>query len=144
DPRSSGHHAELFAEGGRWWIVDRQSANGTWVNSERVERRALEPGDVVSFGGDQFVVSGMRRSVLWTIAAVTAIAAGVAVASYVARQRATLSPQEIGTLAARSVFAIVVEENGQRSILGTAFAVRADGMLATSAHVAERIGRRRA
>lgn len=144
DPRSSGHHAEALAEGGRWWIVDRESANGTWVNNQRVTRHRLAAGDVITIGDHQFVVAGVRRPIMWTVVAMAALVAVVGAAAYATRQRTPVSPQDIAATAARSVYAIVIEQDGRRSILGTAFAVRTDGVLATSAHIADLIGQRRA
>jgi two-component system, cell cycle response regulator len=34
-----------------WMIEDLGSTNGTWVNDERVDRRALKDGDLIRFGG---------------------------------------------------------------------------------------------
>jgi pSer/pThr/pTyr-binding forkhead associated (FHA) protein len=47
----SSRHAVLRFEGGRWWVEDLQSTNGTYVNESRVTGRSpLHPGDVVQFG----------------------------------------------------------------------------------------------
>ena len=47
----SGRHAALHFDGGRWWVEDLGSTNGTYVNEARVTGRApLRPGDVVQFG----------------------------------------------------------------------------------------------
>lgn len=54
DPSVSREHAHLVREGERWLVVDRKSGNGTFVNGERVSRRALASGDVVSFGQVRF------------------------------------------------------------------------------------------
>ncbi|MFN8567488.1 MAG: FHA domain-containing protein [Kouleothrix sp.] len=35
----------------RFWISDLGSTNGTFVNGEQVEEKALRDGDVVSLGG---------------------------------------------------------------------------------------------
>jgi hypothetical protein len=44
----SAQHARLVQRGGRWWVEDLGSTNGTWVNGRRVERAlALAPGDVL-------------------------------------------------------------------------------------------------
>jgi len=51
DPTISRRHAELTPDDGRWIINDLKSANGTFVNGQRVtERRQLEPGDQVRTG----------------------------------------------------------------------------------------------
>lgn len=37
DPQVSGEHALLLARGGRFYLSDRMSTNGTWVNGEEVD-----------------------------------------------------------------------------------------------------------
>lgn len=47
----SRRQAEIRDEGGKWVVRDLGSANGTFVNGERLTaERALRPGDEVSFG----------------------------------------------------------------------------------------------
>jgi len=135
-PASSGRHAEALVEGGVWWIVDTGSTNGTYVNGERVERRRIGPGDMLAFGDDQFIVSGNKPAVWIGIAAGVALIAAVAGATYATRRRAPLSYEQLAAAATRSVYAVAIDQGGRRSIVGTAFAVRADGVLATNAHVA--------
>jgi serine phosphatase RsbU (regulator of sigma subunit) len=54
----SRRHAQLFTDPfGRWWIRDLGSANGTLVNSFRIEERLLELGDIVQIGDATLVVS---------------------------------------------------------------------------------------
>ena len=43
-------HAEMRCEEGQWWIVDRQSRNGTYLNGERVERALLPSSCKVELG----------------------------------------------------------------------------------------------
>jgi len=50
DPAVSGHHAEIEAEGGRFYITDRQSRNGTFINDELIISRVLKQGDVITVG----------------------------------------------------------------------------------------------
>ena len=50
DPAVSGHHAEIEAEGDFFYITDRQSHNGTFVNDELIISRPLKQGDVISMG----------------------------------------------------------------------------------------------
>lgn len=46
----SGLHAEIVYDGDGWWIVDRGSTNGTFVNGDRVEARMrVQVGDLVHF-----------------------------------------------------------------------------------------------
>lgn len=47
----SARHAALVQEGGRWWLEDMGSTNGSFVNEARVNGRApLANGDTVRFG----------------------------------------------------------------------------------------------
>lgn len=41
EPVVSKVHAEIRWEEGRWWLVDAQSRNGTYLNGERIQRVAL-------------------------------------------------------------------------------------------------------
>ena len=136
-PLSSGHHAEAILDRGAWWIVDSGSTNGTFVNGLAVTRHRLAKGDTISFGDDRFIVSGVRRG--WVAPAITiAVAAAVAVTATMATRRRTPVPYEaVAARAARSVYAVIIEQSGRRAVVGTAFAVSADGQLATNAHVAE-------
>jgi hypothetical protein len=52
------HHARVFERGGRLWIEDLGSTNGTTLNGQRLRRPAqLRPGDRVAVGD---VVLGLR------------------------------------------------------------------------------------
>jgi EAL domain-containing protein (putative c-di-GMP-specific phosphodiesterase class I) len=50
-------HAEFFQQGGRLWLRDQGSMNGTFVNGERIASPVeLKPGDTVRFGPAEFRV----------------------------------------------------------------------------------------
>lgn len=52
----SRHHAWIKPEGDEFLIFDVGSANGTFVNGEKVEEpRRLQSGDVVRFGDAEFI-----------------------------------------------------------------------------------------
>jgi serine/threonine protein kinase len=54
----SRRHAQLWFDSGRWFLMDRQSANGTLINNMRLQPNLPVPlnnGDVVNFG-DEIVV----------------------------------------------------------------------------------------
>ena len=54
----SRRHARLWFEGGRWYLADMQSANGTLVNNMRLQPNQavlLNDGDIINFG-DEIVV----------------------------------------------------------------------------------------
>lgn len=56
DPTVSRHHAWIKAEEDRFLIFDVGSANGTFVNDERIEEpRQLQNGDAIRFGDAEFV-----------------------------------------------------------------------------------------
>ncbi|KPV53094.1 hypothetical protein SE17_11625 [Kouleothrix aurantiaca] len=51
DTRVSRHHAQLRYRARRFWINDMGSTNGTFVNGEQIEEKALRDGDTISLGG---------------------------------------------------------------------------------------------
>jgi serine/threonine protein kinase len=51
----SRHHAIITPEQGQYVLYDRDSANGTWVNDQRVFRHVLVPGDRIQIWQSQFV-----------------------------------------------------------------------------------------
>jgi S1-C subfamily serine protease len=144
-PLSSGHHAEgVLDSSGVWWIVDLSSTNGTLLNDVAVNRHELRSGDQVTFGDDRFVVAVGRRSRAWMRMAAVALAALAVAGIVLVERRAHSSFVEVAAAAARSVFLIVLDENGRRSIVGTGFVVAANGIIATNAHVADALAKRRA
>ncbi len=58
----SRHHATLVREDGVWSVIDQGSANGTFVNGNRVTRQALQPGDLVAFGPEAQYSFVQRRT----------------------------------------------------------------------------------
>lgn len=57
DPQVSRHHAEIVMQGGRWVISDLGSANGSYVNGQRIAGpQVLNHGDLVRVGQTQFQV----------------------------------------------------------------------------------------
>ncbi|HKV04882.1 MAG TPA: SpoIIE family protein phosphatase [Candidatus Acidoferrales bacterium] len=54
DPRISRQCAAIHAENGRYYLEDRGQRHGIFVNGEKVSRRALEDGDVIGFGIEDF------------------------------------------------------------------------------------------
>lgn len=141
-PQSSGHHAEAAIAAGAWWLSDLNSTNGTFVNGERITRARLRTGDSIAFGEDHFTVEA-GRSMLATAGATVALLAALVVA-YVWLVRPAAGFQRSGVVVARSVYLVAFEDPSGRRPLGTAFAVRADGLLATNAHVADALRQRRA
>lgn len=57
----SRHHAIIVQEQGQLVLYDRDSANGTWVNDQRVFRHQLAPGDRIQIGNSRFAFSTDER-----------------------------------------------------------------------------------
>ncbi|MFN2245228.1 MAG: protein kinase domain-containing protein [Anaerolineae bacterium] len=57
----SRHHAVVVQEQGQCVLYDRDSANGTWVNEQRVFRHVLAPGDRIQIWNSQFAYSPHDR-----------------------------------------------------------------------------------
>jgi serine protease Do len=51
NPKVSRLHAEIVAIDGKVLLIDRNSSNGTYVNDEKIDRRFLQDGDIIYFGG---------------------------------------------------------------------------------------------
>jgi pSer/pThr/pTyr-binding forkhead associated (FHA) protein len=58
DDSVSRKHAEVFKTGSRVAVRDLGSANGTFVNGERISEAPLSPGDLIRFGVVEFTYSG--------------------------------------------------------------------------------------
>ena len=57
----SGEHARVVCEDGVYYIEDMASTNGTYLNEERVERRALYDGDKIRVGKHLLVFQDATR-----------------------------------------------------------------------------------
>jgi pSer/pThr/pTyr-binding forkhead associated (FHA) protein/tetratricopeptide (TPR) repeat protein len=53
DPACSRHHCSVFFQQGQYVLKDMGSANGIFVNGERVEERVLQSGDVLTVGNTE-------------------------------------------------------------------------------------------
>ena len=72
DSGVSALHAVLSVEGMRWKLVDKMSANGTFVNGRSAPSIYLSPGDQISFGPVKCVFLA-PESVQRTLAAATQV-----------------------------------------------------------------------
>ena len=54
DPASSRHHTTIFPQDGRYVCRDMGSANGTYVNGQRIRETFLSDGDRVRIGNTEF------------------------------------------------------------------------------------------
>lgn len=59
---ASRRHAEIVSEGGGFAVRDLGSTNGTFVNGEPVEQRALQPGDRIQIGSQTITFCEVRDS----------------------------------------------------------------------------------
>lgn len=51
----SRHHAALVLYAGGWFVLDRDSTNGTWLNGRRIwGASAVRPGDRLRVGRTEF------------------------------------------------------------------------------------------
>lgn len=57
DIRISRTHAQIRRTQKGWFVFDAGSTGGTFVNNERITRQLLNPGDVISLSGYQFIFS---------------------------------------------------------------------------------------
>ena len=57
DAQCSGRHALVFLSGDLCTIRDLDSANGTFVNSEKVSQAEIRPGDRLNVGRTEFAIS---------------------------------------------------------------------------------------
>jgi len=55
DNFASGRHARIILQDGHWWLEDCDSRNGTLLNAEPIQQRAiLADGDVIRIGKFDF------------------------------------------------------------------------------------------
>jgi FHA domain-containing protein len=53
----SSMHAQIIADDEGWKVLNLLSSNGTFVNGEKVVDQKLQQGDMIAFGGAEFVYS---------------------------------------------------------------------------------------
>ncbi len=63
DPAVSSHHCEILSLGGNFFIVDKKSRNGTWLNGKEIGRAQLLSGDKIGVGDTTFVFTPLERKV---------------------------------------------------------------------------------
>ncbi len=54
DSTVSRNHARIANENGQYIVYDNGSANGTFVNGQRITVQPINPGDIVQFGSSKF------------------------------------------------------------------------------------------
>jgi hypothetical protein len=50
----SAHHAQLFINGGYWFVRDMKSRNGVKVNGLQVQEKRVDPGDTLSIAKHKY------------------------------------------------------------------------------------------
>ena len=57
DDFASAEHARIMLDGGKWWLEDRGSRNGTRLNGDIVTRRTiLADGDLIGIGSYRYKI----------------------------------------------------------------------------------------
>ncbi len=144
-PASSAHHAEAVLENRKWWLIDLDSTNGTYTNGKRIpasERVKLHNGDRIGLGGPPVLVTTVSNRKWLLLCVLILFITGLMSVGYRELREIRLGFEPTAAAAVQSVYLIVVEEDGKRQAVGSAFAVRREGILATNAHVAEELRRR--
>ncbi|MDX9735859.1 MAG: RDD family protein [Thermoanaerobaculia bacterium] len=59
DHAVSRHHARIVEEAEGHLLIDNNSANGSWVNGQRVTEARLKPGDQIRLGKSVFEIQGV-------------------------------------------------------------------------------------
>lgn len=62
DSKISRHHCKVEQRDGRWFVVDLDSRNGTWVGKQRVPERELEDGVTFVLGRSSAVMVRIREA----------------------------------------------------------------------------------
>lgn len=57
DTKVSREHCRIFLQATGWIVEDLESRNGTYVNTQRIKKRLLQPGDRLRIGQTEFEYS---------------------------------------------------------------------------------------
>jgi transcriptional regulator with GAF, ATPase, and Fis domain len=60
DPKCSRFHAAIWYENDAWWIADRKSSNGTYVNGQLIDTAQLIDGTEIRLGSSNFTFVTVR------------------------------------------------------------------------------------
>lgn len=142
-PTTSGHHAELVRQDRGWWLTDLESTNGTFVNSVRLipgRQQRLRNDDRLGFGGAPILTVVLpQRSLALPLAVLVAFVIALGFLGYSGFRYWNEGFRPTARSASRSVYLIALEGEDERQIVASAFAIGSNGLLATTAHVAEEL-----
>ncbi len=142
-PTTSGHHAELVRRDRRWWLTDLESTNGTFVNSVRLvpgKQERLSNGDRLGFGGAPILsVVLSQRSLALPLAALVVVVIALGFFGYRGLRQANEGFRPTVPSVSRSVYLIALEQEDERKVVASGFAIGSNGLLATTAHVVEEL-----
>ena len=54
DTKSSREHCRVYLQSTGWIVEDLESRNGTYINTQRIKKRLLQPGDRLRIGQTEF------------------------------------------------------------------------------------------
>jgi len=57
DTKVSREHCRIYLQATGWIVEDLESRNGTYVNTQRIKKRLLQPGDRLRLGQTEFEYS---------------------------------------------------------------------------------------
>ncbi|MBT7318885.1 MAG: sigma 54-interacting transcriptional regulator [Planctomycetes bacterium] len=117
DPLASREHCQFVLEADQVWVEDLNSANGTWLRGELIQRERLSPGDMVSVGSCKIglMTLGDRLSAAETTAAADADPQDDKVrrmAATVQSMEEATRLEEMASIAARAAVRLVNAERG--------------------------------
>lgn len=111
------------------------------MNDELVERARVRSGDRLTFGDTVMAVTTTASGApaRWAIVAAVLALAVAGGSAYVWWNTNTVSFEQIASDASESVYLLALQEGDRRTSVGTGFLVDRKGLLATNAHVADRL-----
>ena len=145
-PTTSGHHAELVRRDRGWWLADLESTNGTFINSVRLipgKEAQLRNGDRLGFGGAPILTVVLpQRSLAVPLAGLVLVVLALGFLGYRGFRYWNEGFRPTARSASRSVYLVALEQEKERRIVASAFAIGSNGLLATTAHAVEELAKK--